>query len=194
MAPQVIQFKNLHFVSGPLPRTHPSDLISLHPLLPTPCCQRTTGSPWQGLPFTEATPPAGRSHQGSASHHWISVPFMATQPSTLFPWPLLSFPFCVSWLAFLRVVHCSIPVPATGPACSKTCVPSDSAAGGLTLPHKGLALFYLWFWQSSQWLGQRRCWAVIHRGLAELSPNGGSSLSHPLPLQPTGLVCVEFGI
>lgn len=56
MAPQVIQFKNLHFVSGPLPRTHPSDLISLHPLLPTPCCQRTTGSPWQGLPFTEATP------------------------------------------------------------------------------------------------------------------------------------------
>ena len=35
---------------------------------------------------------------------------------------------------------------------------------------------------------------VIHRGLAELSPNSGSSLSRPLPLQPAGLFCVEFGV
>ena len=35
---------------------------------------------------------------------------------------------------------------------------------------------------------------MIHQGLAELSPNSGSSLSRLLPLQPAGLFCVEFGV
>lgn len=35
---------------------------------------------------------------------------------------------------------------------------------------------------------------VIHRGLAELSPDSGSSLRRPLPLRPAGLVSVEFGV
>ena len=35
---------------------------------------------------------------------------------------------------------------------------------------------------------------MIHRGLAELSPNSGSSLRRPPPMRPAGLVSVEIGV
>lgn len=157
MAPQLIEHKSPHFVTGPFPLAHPSDLLSpspplAHLLLPT--------VPWQGLSSTEGPPPR-RPHQGfcSAVTGPLSLPGHPI-PAHSFLGPCSHFlqsTYTIRHLKYLLFFFCLlVGFPLLGSlqclrAYSSTRLiakrlPNDPPAGGLTLPRKALGLLGLCIW------------------------------------------------